>query len=96
MQNKCYIQAISPFLTMFSIAIYLWSIQIRHCVVIGKPNDRLVQIESTCRQQNTCDSNFEFCFRKGRKHTLKRRKCWLSTFHPFLEMFSKRLFLKGC
>ena len=54
----------------------------------------LFKIQSTCRWLNKCDS--KFCFRKGRKHFGKRRKCWLPAFFPFLKMFSKDLFLKGC
>ena len=30
------LQAISPFLTMFSTAIYLYCVQMRYCVVMGK------------------------------------------------------------
>ena len=41
---KCLLQAISPFLTMFSKAIYVKCIKMWHCVVMGyyprKPFDR--------------------------------------------------------
>ena len=35
----------------------------------------------------------EICFGKGRKHSGKRRKCWLPAFSPFSTMFSKGFFL---
>ena len=36
----------------------------------------------------------EICFRKGRKHCGKRRKCWLQAFSPFPTMFSEGFFLR--
>ena len=38
--------------------------------------------------------NIEMCFREGRKHSGKRRKCWLPIFFPFPTMFSKAFFLR--
>ena len=34
-RRNCFLQAISPFLTMFSTAIYLQCVKMRHCVVMG-------------------------------------------------------------
>ena len=34
----------------------------------------------------------EICFRKGRKHCGKRRKCWLPAFSPYPTFFSKGFF----
>ena len=34
--RNCLLQAISPFLTMFSTAIYLQCFKMRYCVVMGK------------------------------------------------------------
>ena len=34
-RRNCLLQAISPFLTMFSTAIYLWCIKMQYCVVMG-------------------------------------------------------------
>ena len=36
------LQAISPFLTMFSTAIYLNCIKMQHCVVMGKNLSEIV------------------------------------------------------
>ena len=33
-RRNCLLQAISPFLTMFSTAIYLYCVKMRYCVVI--------------------------------------------------------------
>ena len=49
---------------------------------------RLVKIENICMQQNKCDSKREICFGKGRKHSGKRRKCWLTHY----QMTNFRLF----
>ena len=38
---------------------------------------------------NECDSKFEICFGKDRKHAEKRIKCWLPALFPFCTMFSK-------
>ena len=57
-------------------------------------NLRLVQIGSICRQQNKCKRKIENCLKKGRKHSGKRRKCWLPAFSPFPTMFSKCFFPK--
>ena len=35
-RRNCLLQAISPFLAMFSIAIYLKCVKMRHCVVMGQ------------------------------------------------------------
>ena len=56
-------------------------------------NSRLVQIQSPCRRQNKCDSKFEICFGKAKKHFGKRRKCWLPAFSPVPKIFSKASFL---
>ena len=40
-------------------------------------NFRLVQNESICRRQIKCSSNKSFSDREVRKHSVKRRKCWL-------------------
>ena len=34
---------------------------------------------------------FKFVFKKGRKHCMKRRKCWLPAFSPFPTIFSTAL-----
>ena len=52
-------------------------------------NFRLAQIEKICRRQHKCHSNIWICFGKGRKHCVKKRKCWLPAFSPFSTMFSK-------
>ena len=33
--RNCLLQAISPFLTMFSRATYLWCVKMWYCVVMG-------------------------------------------------------------
>ena len=35
-RRNCLLQAISPFLTMISTAIYLKCVKMRHCVVMGQ------------------------------------------------------------
>ena len=40
------------------------------------------------------DRKTDICFGNGRKHSRKRRKCWLPAFSPFPTMFS-RLFFQG-
>ena len=57
-------------------------------------NFRLVQIQSICRQQNVCGLKIEKCLGDGKKHFVKRKKCWLPAFSPFHTMFSKGFFLK--
>ena len=43
--------------------------------------------------KNKCDSKTEIGVGKeNRKHSEKRRKCWLSAFSPFSPMFSKGLY----
>ena len=54
---------------------------------------KLVQFQRICRQQNILYLKIEICFRKGRKHCGKRKKCWLSAFSPFSHNVFKRLFL---
>ena len=40
-------------------------------------------------------SKLRFFLGKGRKHSEKRRKCWLPAFSAFLTMFSKASFTRG-
>ena len=58
-----------------------------------RQNFELVKIKSICRRQNKFDFNSEIrFFGKGRKHSGKRRKCWLLAFSPFPTMFLKGIF----
>ena len=41
------------------------------------------------------DLNIELGFGKSRKHSGKRRKCWLPAFSPFPTMFSIGSFLRA-
>ena len=41
---------------------------------------RYVQIESLCRQEKKCTIETETLFEMGRKHCVKRKKCWLPVF----------------
>ena len=59
-----------------------------------RQNLRLVEILNICRRQIKCDRKIEICFRKGRKHCGKRRKCWLPAFSLFPTMFSKCFLFK--
>ena len=43
-------------------------------LAIDKIHD--LQIESNCRKHNELDLKVEICTWKGRKHGVKRRKCW--------------------
>ena len=53
-----------------------------------------VKTEAICRRQNECGCKTTICFKKGRKHGGKGRKCWLPAFSPFLTMFLKASFLR--
>ena len=37
--------------------------------------------------------NVEICFGKGRKHCVKRRKCWLTAFSPFFHNVFKKVYI---
>ena len=68
-------------------------IMIRNLFFTKQQNCTQVQIEVICRRQNKCNSKKkEICVGKGRKHSGKRRKCWLPAFSPFSTMFSKAYF----
>ena len=58
-------------------------------------NFGLVQIESICRQQNTCKLKTGTLFGMVRKHCGKRRKCWLPAFSSGHSHVFKGLFLKA-
>ena len=45
-------------------------------LTIYKSQNKLIQIQSTCRQQNKCDSKIEICVYLCKKHLGKRRECW--------------------
>ena len=45
--------------------------------------------ECNCRRKNKCTWKIEICFGMGRKHCVKRRKCWFPAFSPFPTVFSK-------
>ena len=55
----------------------------------------LVLPEGICRQQDKCNSKVEIFFEKDGKYCMKRRKCWLPLFPPFLTMFSDTFFHKA-
>ena len=60
-----------------------------------RQNFRLVQIESTCRRQNKCDSKIEIVFGWVENILGKRRKCWLPAFSPFAQNVFKSLHFQG-
>ena len=39
-------------------------------------------IENICRKQNYCSYRDDFCLEKGKRHCVKRRKCWLFSAFP--------------
>ena len=41
------------------------------------PNNKIWTGPNSQRMQTYCNSKFEFYVREGRKHSGKRRKCWL-------------------
>ena len=52
------------------------------------------KLEAFADNKDKCESKIEICFRKSRKHCVKKRKCWLPAFSPFPTMFSKGFFFK--
>ena len=56
-----------------------------------KQSFRLLQIESSSRQENKCNSKIEVYTRMSRKHCGKRRKCWLPAFFFFSNNFFKSI-----
>ena len=51
--RNCLLQVISPFLTMFSITVYLKCVKIWHCVVNGEVfKDEVISFQSILCQRN--------------------------------------------
>ena len=70
----------------------------RCLLVTSLPNDKildLVQIQRISRQQNKCNLKTEIIFGMVRKHSGKRRKCWLPAFSPFPTMFLNVFSFRG-
>ena len=51
-----------------------------------------VKVVADDQKKKNCQSKIKICFRLGRKHSWKRRKCWLSAMSPFPTVLSKASF----
>ena len=58
-------------------------------------NFKPVQIQSTYRRQNKCDSKFEFGFRKGRKHFGEKEEMLVTSIFSFSQTVFKRPLSRG-
>ena len=69
----------------------IWVYSSRYTFKINSlQNDKILERSNF----KTFDSKFENCSGKGRKHSRKRRKCWLPLFSLFPTMFSKQFFYR--
>ena len=69
--------------------MYIW--------INSLPNDNILEmpkLKAFADDKMNKTPKTKICFGKDRKHSRKRRKCWLPAFSPFPTMFSKRYFLR--
>ena len=62
------------------------------------PNDKIlhyIKFKAFADDKIILTKKFEICVGKRRKHSGKKRKCWLPTFSPFPTIFSKIFFSRG-
>ena len=83
----------------FSKDVNCRQVKTRACLGKGLtlPNDKILdlsKLKASADDKMDCDSKTEIYFGKGRKHSGKRRNCWLQAFSPFPSMIPKGYFLK--